>query len=175
MGGRGDGVGKAGIDKPLHVLDHLGDKARRARLHGRRENAEQVIGLGELALVGGHPLPPGAIILGGLGKDLVIDIGDIAHERDVIALREQPAAQDVESHAGAQVADVRLRLRGGATQVDGGVAGANRLEVALAAGGCVKNAQSTHATQSKSPVRGVSVGAARQRPLPPPRGPLCGR
>jgi len=48
-------------------------------------------------------------------------------------LGEQPAAQDVEGDAGAQVPDVRLGLRGGAAQIDGGVAGANRLEIALAA------------------------------------------
>ena len=95
-----------------------------------------------------HPFPPGAIILGRLGEDLVIDIGDVAHQGYVIALGEQPSAQDVEGDAGAQVPDVRLGLRGGAAQIDGGVAGSNRLEIAFAAGGCVINAQSTHATQS---------------------------
>ena len=142
------GVGKAGVDKPLHIVDHLGDKAGRARLYRRRDDAQGVIGLSELALIRRHPLPPGAIILGRLGEDLVINIGDVAHQGYVIALGEQPAAQDVEGDAGAQVPDVRLGLRGGAAQIDGSVAGANRLEIALAAGGCVINAQSTHATQS---------------------------
>ena len=140
------GVGKAGVDKPLHIVDHLGDKAGRARLYRRRKHAQGVIGLGELALIRGYPLPPGAIILGRLGEDLVIDIGDVAHQGYVIALGEQPAAQDVESDAGAQVPDVRLGLRGGAAQINRGMAGADRLEIALAAGGCVINAQSTHAT-----------------------------
>ena len=134
----------AGVDKPRHVLHHLRDKARRARLHRGWEHTEGVVGLGELALVGGYPLPPRAVVFCGLGQNLVINVRHIAHECHVIALGQKPTAQNVEGHAGAQVADMRLGLWGGTTQINRGMAGTNRLKVTLGAGGGVKNAQSTH-------------------------------
>ena len=53
-----------------------------------------------------------------LGDDLVVDVGDVADERDVVAAVGEPAAQDVEDDAGADVPDVRRGLHGGAAQVD---------------------------------------------------------
>ncbi len=41
----------------------------------------------------------------------------------------QPAAQDVERHAAAHVADVRQTLHGSAAQVDGDVPGPQRDEI----------------------------------------------
>ena len=76
-------VGEAIIDEPLHVVDHLGDMACGARFHTRGKHAELGVGAVELALVRGHPLPPRAAVFIGLGEDLVVDIGDVANERDV--------------------------------------------------------------------------------------------
>src|SRR5699024_7470053 len=87
------------------------------------------------------PLPPRAVVLRGLGEDLVVDVGDVTDERDVIALGEQPAAQDIEGHTGTHVPDVRDGLHGGATQVDGNLAFAQRGELADLAARGVVNAQ----------------------------------
>ena len=75
---------------------------------GRRRDVEGVVGGLSLAL---HPvgeLVPGDALLGGLHQDLVVDVGDVADEGDVVAEVAQPALEDVEVHAGADVADVRL-------------------------------------------------------------------
>ena len=61
---------------------------------------------------------PGPVLLGGLGEDLVVDVGDVADEVDGVAARRQPAAQHVEVDGRAHVADVRLRLHGEPTDVD---------------------------------------------------------
>ena len=39
---------------------------------------------------------PGAALLGGLDEDLVVDVGDVADQRDVVAASGQPAPQHVE-------------------------------------------------------------------------------
>ncbi len=117
------------VDEPLHHLDHLGDVPGRARLHRRRQHTQLPVGPVERTLERRGPLPPRAARLGGLVQDLVVDIGDISHERDVVVVREQPAAQHVERDATADVADVRFALDGGATQVHRGMSGGQRDEV----------------------------------------------
>ena len=57
-------------------------------------------------------------LLGGLGQDLVVDVGDVADEVDVVAAGGQPAAQHVEVDRRAHVADVRLGLHGETADVD---------------------------------------------------------
>ena len=91
--------------------------------------SERVVGRGERPLVGGRPLPPRPARRGGLVEDLVVDVGDVADERDVVAARDQPAAQDVEGHPAADMPDVRQPLHGGAAQVDGDVPVAQRHEI----------------------------------------------
>ena len=69
-----------------HHLDHLGDVPGRPRLVGRRQDAEDVVGAGESALVLVRPRPPRASPVGrGLGEDLVVDVGDVADEGDLVA------------------------------------------------------------------------------------------
>ena len=121
-------VGMAGVDQPLDQLHHLSDVASGPRLRRGRQDTEGVVGGGERPLVGGRPFPPRPARRGGLVEDLVLDIGDVAYECDVATVRHQPAAQDVEGHTAAHVADVRQTLHGGAAEVDGDVPGPQRNE-----------------------------------------------
>src|SRR6185312_3148974 len=128
------GIRVIGFDQAFHQLDHLGDVAGGPRLGRRWQDVQGVVGGGKGAFVGGRPFPPWPARRGGLGEDLVVDVGDVADEGDVAAARDQPAAQDVEGHAAADVADVRKALDGGATQVDGDVALAQRNEITHSTG-----------------------------------------
>jgi hypothetical protein len=101
----------------------------RPRLRGRRQDAERVVGCRECALVGRRPFPPGPVGSGGLVEDLVVDVGDVADERDVAAPRAEPAAQDVERDPAAHMTDVRQSLHGGAAQINGDVPGPYRHEL----------------------------------------------
>lgn len=129
------------LDQPLHHLDHLGDVAGGARLRGRRQHTELFVGAIEGALVRGGPLPPRPARLGGLDQDLVLDIGDVADEEDVDIVREQPASQHVERDSATHVADVRLALHGGATEIHRSTAGDQGREIAHGPRVGVKEAQ----------------------------------
>ena len=79
-------------------------------------------------------------MLARLGEDLVVDVGDVARERDVVVVGQEPAPDDVERDTRAQVPDVGLGLRGGTAQIDRDMPGPDRLEVAQRAGFGVENA-----------------------------------
>ena len=64
--------------------------------------------------------------------DLVVDVGQVLGERDVVAALDEPAADDVERQERAGVADVNLVVDRGAADVHGHLAGHNRLELDLA-------------------------------------------
>ena len=112
------GVGVPGVDQPPHQRDHRGDVAGGPRLDGRREAPQDPVGVGEVALVARGHGPPRPALLGRPGEDLVVDVGHVAHEGDVVARGEQPALQDVEADARADVPDVRRGLDGGPADVD---------------------------------------------------------
>jgi hypothetical protein len=118
------------LDQPAHHLDHLGDVAGRPRFVRRREAAECAVAVVERALVLVADRPPRAALVTGLGDDLVVDVRDVADERDVVAAVFEPAAEDVEVQARADVADVRGGLHGGTTEVDRDTARCERGEVA---------------------------------------------
>ena len=42
--------------------------------------------------------------------DLVVDVGDVVHERRVVAARDEPAAEPHADHERPRVADVRARV-----------------------------------------------------------------
>ena len=88
-------------------LEHLGDVAGRPRLVRRREAAEHVVGLVQRALVRVRDAPTTATLLGRLDQDLVVDVGDVGDERDLVARVLEPAPQHVEDDLLADVADVR--------------------------------------------------------------------
>ncbi len=89
-----------------------------------------------------HLLPPGglealrelglgAARLVGPGDDLVLDVGDVRHERDVESPPPQVAADDVVDQRGAAVPDVGDVVDRGTTDVDRHPAGFAELEVDL--------------------------------------------
>ncbi len=111
-------VGVAPVDETGHELDHVDHVPGGPRLVGGRQDADRVVRGRELALVDRGPLPPALARRGGLGEDLVVDVGHVADERDREARPAQPAHQDVESDLGPQVPDVGLALHGGPAHVD---------------------------------------------------------
>jgi hypothetical protein len=112
------GVRVALGDQRGDQLDHLGHVAGGGGLVGRRRDVEGGVRLVELAVHRVGEVVPGAALLGRLHEDLVVDVGDVADERDVVADRAQPALQDVEVDPAAHVADVRLGLDREAADVE---------------------------------------------------------
>ena len=92
-------VGVPGLDEPVHEPDHLGHMPGGAWLVGRRQAAEDVVGPGEGSLVAHGDLPEGHALIRAPGKDLVVDVSDVAHEGDVVAGSLEPAPEDVEGQA----------------------------------------------------------------------------
>ena len=111
-------VGVAAGDQRGDQLDHLGDVAGGAGLVGRRQHVDRRQRLVELAVHVVGEVEPGPALLVGLGQDLVVDVGDVADERDVVPAVGQPAPQHVEVDRRPDVPDVRLRLDGETADVD---------------------------------------------------------
>ena len=108
-----------------------------ARLDGRRQAGERLHVLGERADVGFRQLDRRDAGLLGAGDDLVVDVGEVAHEGDVVAEEAQVAEHDVEGHQRARVADVRAVVDRHAADVHADFAGKQRDEFFEAAGQCV--------------------------------------
>ena len=153
-------VGVPGVDEAAHEVDLVGDMSGGAGFVGGGLDAEGVVGARELAFEAVGPRPPVPAGLGGLGQDLVVDVGDVTHVRDLVAAAAQPADQGVEGDGGAQVADVRGSLHGGATQVDADLAGGDRVE-GLDAGalGVVQVQHGAHPTRAGTGVAGRTYPA----------------
>ncbi len=133
-------VGVPALDQPPDHRDHLGHVASGPRLDVRRQAAERVVRIAERPHVPlGHGPPRHILPLGHL-QDLVVDIGDVAAERDLLAAGPQPPHQDVEVDPGPEMADMRRRLDRGATQVQGHRARNERTELANRPGGGVVQA-----------------------------------
>src|SRR5699024_4982167 len=132
VGGR---VGVTALDEGVDERDHLRDVTGRPRLVGRGEDPEQLERLGGVALVAvaqGEPVGTG---LRCLAQDLVVDVGDVADEGDVVPVAaHEPAPQHVEGHGEAQVADVRGALRRQPADVHPHPTRGDGGEVALGAG-----------------------------------------
>ena len=79
-----------------------------------------------------HPVRerPPRLGVGRVREHLVVDVGDVAHERDATEAVGEPAAQDVEAQRAAEVPDVRPGLHRRAADVDRDVRGVERHEVA---------------------------------------------
>ena len=153
-GAIGGGIGMPLLDQHPHQLDHLRDVAGGTRLIGRRQHAQGLerrarqplvaIGQGEPVLAAGC----------GLGEDLVVDIGDIAHQRHGIPMpAHQPAPQDVEGDGEADVSDVRRSLRGQATDIDADLAWRHGHEVTQLTVGGIEKAQA-HSPRLPGPCEG---------------------
>ena len=116
-------IGVAALDEPGDERLHLADARRGPRLVGGGQDAEGLVPGGELQLVAVGQRPPllrmrRIGLLARRGEDLVVDVGDVAHQGDPVAAIGEPAPPLVVHERGPEVADVRGRLHGGAADVD---------------------------------------------------------
>ena len=86
------GVRVAAHDQLGDQLDHLRGVAGGAGLVRRRQHVDRGQRLVELAVHGVGDVEPRPALLLGLGQDLVVDVGDVADERDVVARRGSATA-----------------------------------------------------------------------------------
>src|SRR5690606_39075047 len=139
------------VDEPPHQFDHFRDVPGGARLHRGRQAAQGVVGLSESAVVAFADLPPLHAFGRGDVENLVVDVGDVAAEDDPVAAVHQPAAEDVEADARADVPDVRGSLHGGTTQVQRDTSLTQRDEVTDLTGSGVVEAQTHGVKVSRFP------------------------
>ena len=111
-------VGVAAVEQVLDVGDDLLDGLRGPRLAVGPADA-QPIGVGEVARrhllrqVGRRAAErPGGVV------DLVVDVGDVGHERRLVALVGEEAGEQAEDDEGTRVADVDRRVHRRAAGVD---------------------------------------------------------
>src|SRR5690606_27058959 len=96
-------------------------------------------------------------VLGGARDDLVVDVGDVADEDDLVAAITEIAAHDVERHLRARVPDVAEVVDRIAAHVHAHGAGLERFELLLAAGQRIEDLYGTH----RARVAGCSVRSPR--------------
>ena len=92
--------------------------------------------------MGGRPFPPGPSVVCGFGKNLVVNVGDVAHKRDIKPVGFKPVTEDIECNAAANMPNMRHRLYRRTTQVHRGVPGADGLKVTECSGRGVVNSKS---------------------------------
>ncbi len=134
-------VGVPALHEPLDHRDHLGDVPGRTRLDGRVGAAQRPVRVLERVLVALRDAPRLHALFQGAVDDLVVDVGDVPAERDLVAAVLEPAARDVEGDAGPDVADVRGSLHGRAAEVDRRFAWRDGYELARGTRGGVIQAQ----------------------------------
>ena len=81
----------------------------------------------------------GFAVFSGTGDDFVVDIGDVAHISERIALRTQPTGNHVEHHHHAGVAEVAIIVHRHAAHIHAHVFGVERNEGFFLAGEGVVN------------------------------------
>ena len=82
-----------------------------------------------------------ALLVGAL-DNLVVDIGEVLGERDLVAARDEPAANHIEADERAGVADVNVVVDRGAAHVHADLAGLDGLELFLFMGSAVVDTHS---------------------------------
>ena len=124
-------VGGAEFDQPLHHGDDGLDVVGGVRLHVRLQHPE---GAAVLVHVPGEALRERAEVLAVLvraGDDLVVDVGDVAHVRHLVAQAAQVAHDHVERHQHPRVAEVAVVVDGHAAYVHPHAPGLDRTEFLL--------------------------------------------
>ncbi len=111
-------VGVTALDQPRDDVLHLRDARRRPGLVGRGQDAERRVRGRELELDAVRARPPGLVGAGGQVEDLVVDVGDVADERDAVPAVAEPATPDVVDQGGPEVPDVRRGLHRRTADVD---------------------------------------------------------
>ncbi len=129
-------VRKTLVDERLDHRDHCVDMLGRTRLDIRPQNPELahivVVGLDVLR----RDLVDGLAALDRGCVDLVIDVGNVAHKRQLVMTPQDPR-QHVEDHGRARVSNVRKVIDGWPAQVHRHLARLLRFERDLPAPQCV--------------------------------------
>src|SRR5215216_4378393 len=116
------------VDQHLDHFDHLRDMTGGPWLVGGWQAAEGGVRLVQFALEPVGVREPRRTGLSRLDQDLVVDVGDVGDDRDLIATPCQPAPEYVEDHFLADVSEMRGGLHGQSAVVDRNAAGHDRLE-----------------------------------------------
>ena len=125
-------IGVAAGDERLDHLDHRKNLLRGAGANVRLLDTEALHDLDErVGVLRGNLVGRNAALVCAL-DDLVVDVGEVLGERDVVAALDEPAADDVERKERAGVSDVDVVVDRGAADIHGHLAGNDRLEVDLA-------------------------------------------
>ena len=126
-----DLIGVALIDERCDEVDDLLDVFGRLRVHGRLADAERV-GVGEVFgdVFFRDFLARDALFVGAL-DDLVVHVGEVLHERHLVAAVLEIAAQHVEHDDRARVADVDEVIHRRTAGVHAHLAGLDRHELFL--------------------------------------------
>ena len=117
------------FDEALDHTDHGADLFRRARAHVRIEHVRLVHDVDELLRELFRHLSSAAPLLVGAVDDLVVHVGEVLRERDLVAARDEPAADHVERDERARVANMNVVVHGGATYIHAHFALVNGLEL----------------------------------------------
>jgi len=125
------GVRVAAVDEVLHERDHRVDLLRGLRAHGRVLHVHRVHVLDERLRVLLGNLGGGAALLVCLVDDLVVHVGHILDEDHVELAPLEVAADHVEAHEGARVANVDVVVHRRPADVHLHLAVLERLEVDL--------------------------------------------
>ena len=95
--------------------------------------------------------------------DLVVDVGDVVHERDVVAALAQPALVPAREHERARVADVGAGIDGRAADVHADRAGRLRQLDEVAGEGAIEPHRPASAPRPAGARRSPSTARARAR------------
>ena len=134
-------VSVALLDKRLDHGDHGADLLGGAgRTSGSSTLAARMtpINLSENSVATSAPF---GLLVGAL-DDLVIDIGEVLGERDLVAARDEPATNHVKADERAGIADVDVVVDRGAAHVHADLAGLDGLELFLFMGSAVVDTHS---------------------------------
>ena len=136
------GVSVALLDERLDHGDHGTDLLGGAGAHigiehvGGAHDADELVG--ELR----RDLGSRTALLVGALDDLVVDIGEVLGERDLVAARDEPASNHIEADERAGIADVDVVVDRGAAHVHANLAGLDGLELFLFMGSAVVDTHS---------------------------------
>jgi pyruvate/2-oxoglutarate dehydrogenase complex dihydrolipoamide acyltransferase (E2) component len=131
----------------VHASDMIGG----TRLHVRRQNVQpRLVLMHRIDHARGQGIERFAVVTGTV-DDLVVDVGDVAHVRQVIAAEAQPARDEVERHHAAAMAKVAVVVHGHPADVHAHLVAIQRLEGFFALGERVVDGKHVVSLKSRSP------------------------
>ena len=135
-------VSVALLDKRLDHGDHGTDLLGGAGAHIGIEHVGGAHDADELVRELRRDLGGRSALLVGALDDLVIDIGEVLCERDLVAARDEPTADHVKADERAGIADVDVVVDRGAAHIHADLAGLDGLELFLFMGSAVVDTHS---------------------------------